>query len=252
LTGIVLGDARRSYSDAGLAWRDLAATLAAMPWLVLGGAVYVLLYAVPSIWWRQGGEADLPLWMDMAISTLRAVIMVPVSIAIYRFLVLKETTTGYRFDIGQARVRRFVKWNVGLVLASFVPLLVAEVVASKSLTSAVSIVSFVVMFYVMVRLFVLFPAIAVDAAHADWPNAVAETDGLGWYILVTIMTIWLPIVAIGLFASLTFAMLGADSRASTYVVSTGLMVSELVATTFGARFYEAHHARVGAPTQSPT
>ncbi len=244
----MIRNARKSYDYAVLAWGDLKAALVAMPWLVLASAAYVLLFAVPSIWWRQDGEAELPLTLDMALNMLRAIIMVPVSIAIYRFVVLEETTTGYGLDLAQVRVRRFLKWNVALVAVSFVPLLLAAGIESKNVTSTVSLLSFVAMFYVLIRLFVLFPAIALDAPQANWQSALAETRGLALYILATILTIWLPIVFFGLSAAFMFTALGADSRATTYVVSTGLMVSELALTSFGARFYEAHHARVGPPT----
>ena len=247
----MIRNARRSYDYAVLAWSDLRAALTAMPWLVLAAAAYVLLFAVPSIWWRQGGDTELPLGLDMTLNMLRAIIMVPVSIAIYRFVVLDEAASGYSFDLNQARVRRFLKWNVALVAVSFVPLLLAAGIASDKATSTVSLFSFVVMFYVLIRLFVLFPAIAVDAPQADWQSAVAETRGHAWYILATILTIWLPIVFIGLSLAFTFLALGADSRATTYVVSTGLLVSELALTTFGARFYEAHHAQVGPPPAQP-
>ena len=101
----MIRNARRSYDYAVLAWSDLRAALTAMPWLVLAAAAYVLLFAVPSIWWRQGGDTELPLGLDMTLNMLRAIIMVPVSMAIYRFVVLDEAASGYSFDLNQARVR---------------------------------------------------------------------------------------------------------------------------------------------------
>ena len=122
--------------------------------------------------------------------------LTPLAIAIHRFILLGETTSSYRVELGKSRFRRFALYTFLLNLIALTPaifgilFLVAvrwvPAVAAALLGLGIAVVSFaaaIVLIVLLVRLTLLFPAVAVDAPLAGWNRALDQSKGHFWQIL---------------------------------------------------------------------
>jgi hypothetical protein len=95
-------------------------------------------------------------------------VLVPFEIAIYRLLISGEAASGYRFDISTVRFQRMLGWNAGFWLLGNIPLhLPGAVASSDGAEIIISVVLFALFIFAVLRLTILLPAIAVDAAAAS-------------------------------------------------------------------------------------
>ena len=67
---------------------------------------------------------------------------------------------------------------------------------SEGADAIATIVTAVVVIIILLRMAILFPAIAVDAPGATLRNAIADTKGQIWLIVKTLLMVLLPLLAV--------------------------------------------------------
>lgn len=202
------------------AWRDGFAALTAQRTVVLTAFLALTLINLVPHLLMQGGPFEGikpgtdPLSAAAVSTTVRngaiglisalvaSLALTPLAIAVHRFILLGETTSSYRLELGLRRFRRFAFYTFLLNLIALMPaffgLLVLlsirwmPVVAAALVgltTAVVAVAGGLVLLVLMVRLTLLFPAVAVDAPRAGWNRALDESRGQFWRIfLVLIVT----------------------------------------------------------------
>jgi hypothetical protein len=148
--------------------------------------------------------------VSLLITVANSFLLTPYIIAVHRLIVLDEVAPSYVLRPSEPRFQKFFGWSLVLwacrlglvavfaVLSAFLlPILAPKggyVPALMILTTA-----FVFLFcWAMVRLSILFPAIAVDAAGANWRNVIADTRGYAWRIFLIGLVASLPVVAMAI------------------------------------------------------
>lgn len=126
------------------------------------------------------------------------VLIAPFLIAVHRFVLLGEVTPRYVLDFSSPRLRLFAGWVVVLGLIAAIPsLILAAATAGPPVyysgsvgrppamalgSSLLVLTASVLVFAFLIRMAILLPAVAVDAPGTIWQNAVADTQGSGWFI----------------------------------------------------------------------
>lgn len=177
---------------AGLAYSDLRRVLVAAPWLL--NVVFLICLAISLVEAALVAPRvpeTLPNPLSLAVDTAFSFLTTPFLIIIHRFIILEEAPTGYALSPAESRFMRYFGWTVGFSVVSFV--IVAVIVSlPRDTPGAVGMAALFLFFLVMIRLTLLFPAIAVDAPGANWRAAFADTQGRVWRILVTGVLVILP------------------------------------------------------------
>lgn len=196
----VIRTVRMAYVDV---WRAARA----MPGLVLVSVAIV--FAL-----RQVEFGTIPKSMrEFPVAELASIVMVnlmrmPLSIAIYRFLLAAEVTADYAIDLRARRFLRFFAWSVALSSIWLMSGVVAYIWSAEDRVDWIGIaVAMSAYGIAAVWLVILFPAIATDAPGATVANSIADTKGHVLNVLLiylaALATISLPIMVwVGLVASL--------------------------------------------------
>ena len=140
------------------------------------------------------------------LDAIKTILLLPLEIAVYRLLILGEASTGYDFAIFAPRFQRLLGWTVVLwALIALPPYLAGLITTSDDADATATaldvvvvvatIAIVVVVIVLLVRMVVLFPAIAVDASGASLRNALADTKGRTWLILKSFLIALLPVLA---------------------------------------------------------
>ena len=180
---------------------------------------------------------------------MQAFLLTPYLIAVHRFIILGETATPYRLEPRAHRFQLFFLWSVVLSMFYWVPAFVLGALPRTTGTMLVGslllLAIFVAAVIVSTRLIILFPAIAVDAPGATWVNAMADTKGNFWRILLISMLATLPVL-IGMIA---VALLAGEALCSLRHRSKGAMsvVLMTLAVAVASRLYEQLGDRVKRP-----
>jgi len=200
------------------AWRDGLAALWAQRGVALAAFLALtLINLVPHLWMQTPDTvapkpgAD-PLSADMVsrlisnglialVSALVAALaLTPLAIAVHRFILLGETTSNYRIELGVRRFRRFALFTFVLQMIAMSPAALAFLFLAvmKQIPPAAMVLlglglfvamiaGAVVILVLTVRLTLLFPAVAVDAPRAGWNRALDESRGHFWRILLALL-----------------------------------------------------------------
>jgi hypothetical protein len=182
----------------GLAYRDIVRVARAMP--RLAGAVLIILLTfnllelvIPRF------VFELPL-ADFVFGAARGFLLTPFLIAVHRFILLDEVTPHYHLAPQDGRFLRFFAWTLAPALLSAAGSLVQYLLTAAELpVTAVSLGTgavLVVGLFVILRLLILFPAIAVDAPGASARNAFADSQGFFWDMFFICFVAMLPLVVL--------------------------------------------------------
>ncbi|MEW6452317.1 MAG: hypothetical protein AB1490_16785 [Pseudomonadota bacterium] len=187
------------------AWRDTAAAIQQMP-AALGLGVFIVVAAhvlaetfiVPKPRTGAGISRDLLVFM---FGLVEAFLLVPVGIAVHRYVLLGERAASYRLDLANARFRRFFLFTVVIEIIFLIPGMTigladkfSEPMQLVVVVAGISLSAYAVV--VMLRTLILFPAIAVDAAGAEWSNALRDTQGHAWRMFFMLVVAGVPIIAL--------------------------------------------------------
>jgi hypothetical protein len=185
-------------------WRDAFQALRRMP-LIFGIAIAALsivdiaTMALPAISKDMQPIAAL---VSLLQAGLYGIALVPLVIAMHRYVLLDEDGDNYAFDFRDLRFARFVRAEL-----AYTALILVQVSSMLVLFRSMGKVSLAIsigwLFAVMavtilaLRLLILFPAIAVDAPAARWVNAWTDSRRLTWRLLGTVVLVGLPTIPFG-------------------------------------------------------
>jgi len=188
-----------SYSDV---WRALRA----MP-LLFGCAILIFL-AVRVV------EQLLPsgTWSGALFGTLTSVLenamqyfcLTPVMIAIHRFIIRGDVTRNYTVDLADRAFPLFFAWTMAISILFSVVFAFGETLLTYGRIGAISPfaalvpfpVALIVVFWLFLRLIVLFPAIAVGASGATAGNAFADTKSYDFRLIAIFLLAFIPLIAV--------------------------------------------------------
>ncbi len=188
---------KRAYSGLGVVFRDLRS--------------YVLIALGLSFLWGLASQAILldfepastvlPLAPEQSFfalvgSAIATVIMTPFGVAMHRRVVLSEVPSiGYFAALASRRSWRFAGMAIALWIVWMGPALVAAGPDNLPLTAifAVWVLAFPVL---MMRVLLLFPAIAVDSPSASLANAWRDTHGMTWRLFFALFIANLPFIIV--------------------------------------------------------
>jgi hypothetical protein len=183
-----------------MAYRDAWNAISAMPALAAAAlviilAISVLEYVLPL---RALVLTSLGALLTFLLGIARNFLITPVMIAVHRFIVLDEVTPGYVMALSQRRFQLFFGWLLALTTVTALMSLAATAFAGLSfgIVFAFEFVVAIVMVIVMLKLAILFPAIAVDAPGATATNAWADSKGHAWRIFLIIFLASLPVLVV--------------------------------------------------------
>lgn len=194
-----------SYSDV---WRSLRA----MP-LLFGCAVLIFLAL-------HVGAQLLPAraWNGPVFGTFAGVLedavqyfcMTPVMIAIHRFIVRGDVTRSYTVDLADRAFLLFFAWTMAISVLFSLVFALSEALIMYGRTGAISpfaafipvLITLVAVFWLSLRLIVLFPAIAVGAPGAKAGNAFADTKGYDFRLTAIFLLAFIPLIVVAVLITL--------------------------------------------------
>jgi hypothetical protein len=181
------------------AWRDAFRIFRAMGPLVAVTAALAVLFAF--LWAEALQAIDLKnlsklqsLGLPVLSEAASNFILTPLVIAVYRFILLGESTTTYRLVGRDRRSTRFFLYLMLLSLALGVFRLVALLVSDPAQVSASGVIAFIAVFIAYAifdaRTTILFPALAIDVASANVKASFHDSRRHFWRItLVKLCTV---------------------------------------------------------------
>jgi hypothetical protein len=180
-------------------------------------------------------------------------LLTPFLLAIHRLVLLGEQAMRYDLRPSSPRFQLFFGWLAVSALIVSIPSFLAALTAPEGpvtylgerpaeLDSSIIVpAARVVAFLVMQRLFVLFPAIAVDAPGATWQNAASDTRGHLWFSLVVTILPFIPLRFLGIAAASLLGFLSGTSSvliASTLWLGVMFLVSLTLGSVIASRLYQ--------------
>jgi len=211
-----------SYLDVWRALRAMPVLFGFAAMIVL--AVRIVGQAVPHRF--ESGPLLGPV-ADIVENAVQYFCLTPIMIAIHRFIIRGDVTRSYAVDLGDAAFLPFFAWTMAISIVFSVVFGATELLAVKPGASAshamfviaLLIAAFAAAVWVLLRLIVLFPAIAVRAQGAAAGNAFADTKGYGPRLFAIFILSFIPVMVMGAVLALSFGR-GAMVRGSAlYVVA---------------------------------
>ena len=203
------------------AWRDALRAMLAMPTIAGIAFVITVALAVVTLFISPdpiAGKAGLVShFLSFVLNIINAFLIAPLAIAVHRYVLLSEVTSGYSIDPSNPRYLRFVTFSLAILLMFAVPGWILDALYSpptidpktdpkileESLGLSIAIPLVIVavlipLIIVVLRRIILFPAIAVDAAGASWNNAQRDTKGHSWRVAFVFICVTIPLIVIEL------------------------------------------------------
>lgn len=204
------------------------------------------------------------LLIELLVNIAGAFFTVPFLLAAHRFVLLDEPAPfHYRVEPGEPRFQLFFGWLVVITLLVSLPsyLALATTPASPvyyisrppaaNLTQLAALVAIVIAICVFViRLAILLPAIAVDAPGVTWQNALKDTRGHFWFIVIASAVPFIPILLLGWGMKFVLGLLPGPGLALIVGGLVGMafiFVGTILAVVVLSRLYQALGNRVNEP-----
>jgi hypothetical protein len=208
------------FQTALLGWQDGFRALGQMPKMAIKALIIIILCGLVFSPFMPKDPIDRPFATELydksvgtvllgfALSTLQSFFLVPIAIAVHRYILLGEITETYFPDPGSPRFRSFFFFGV----------LIQAIMLLPSLSNGLlSFLLFCLAVFFCARLIMLFPAIAIDGPGGNLAGGWQNSSGHFWPIFATIVLCMLPgllvvvllslIPAALLFASLPLAVI---------------------------------------------
>jgi hypothetical protein len=236
-----------SYSDV---WRALRA----MP-LLIGCAVLIFLAVhvveqlLPARTWNGAVNGTLAGILENAVQYF---CVVPVMIAIHRFIVRGDVTRSYTVDLTDRTFVLFFAWTMAISVLFSLALAFGETLITYGRTGAISpfaalipvLITLIAVFWLALRLIVLFPAIAVGAPGAKAGNAFADTNGYILRLTAIFLLAFIPLIAVAVLITLALGrgvMLHGSALSVIYVVFSAVLgtIVEALGVVIASHIYLA-------------
>jgi hypothetical protein len=187
------------FGTAIQGWRSTFEALSRMSALFITAMVLMLILNAVSIPLASPKEEpSLAIQLLMyVLGIVQGLVLTPVAIATHRFVLLGEVTQRYLLNASDPRFVKFFLVSVAFQFLIGIPsTLVTLSLKTQGITSGILATAFGLLFFVAifvaVRILILFPAIAVDAAGAEWRNAYRDSKGNFWRTLLILTVVVLP------------------------------------------------------------
>jgi hypothetical protein len=241
------------YHALRMAWRS--ALLAGV--ILLVGAIATLI--APALLTRDPtGQAVVRTVVLVGICYL----LTPFFLAIHRYLLLGEPAIRYDLRSSSKRFQLFFGWLCAIVFVMSIPSILGALTTPRGAVyyigqypadlgaSAIVTTARLIALLLVVRLLVLFPAVAVDAPGATWQNAISDTRRHIWFVFVATI---LPFVPVGLLGMAVAPLLRGSSGTLLGSVASNLWLGAtlLVALTLSAAIASRLYQIVGDQLNTP-
>jgi hypothetical protein len=249
----------RIRDAAKAAWIDLYRVFRNLPrvWAVALAISFGL--SIPAL--LMDGDARTSagaLILSLVTGVANGFLLTPYNIAVHRLIILDEIAHSYVLRPREPRFQKFFGWwlillacemgLVGVFALLSAPVLLMLPLASANAAFIVITLTCALIFilcWVISRLSILFPAIAVDAAGASWRNVMADTRGYAWQIFLIGLLASLPFVPVGI--ALWFAV-GHGTVVAAVIDGVIGIVSITLLVVIASRLYQRLGNRVNQPT----
>jgi hypothetical protein len=122
------------------------------------------------------------------------ILLIPFAIAIYRLLLLNDASSRYVISFSAKPFQRLLIWEIAFWALGNLPEQLLGLMTSSEITAAIAFLGATILCVVIaVRLAVLFPAIAIDAAGASLKNSLADSSGRFWFIVKALLVALAPL-----------------------------------------------------------
>jgi len=248
----------RTWEAAKIAWIDLYGVFRNLPrvWAVALAIKFAL--SVPALLMGGNARDSVGGWIvSIVIAVANSFFMTPYIIAVHRLIILDEIAPSYVLRPGEPRFQKFFGWSLilwacelgllGVFALLSAPMLLIPNAPFFLITLILMTLTFAAIFilcWAISRLSILFPAIAVDAAGANWRNVIADTRGYAWPIFLIGLLANLPFVPVGI--ALWFSVGDGTAAAAVTDAVTGLASITLL-VVIASRLYERLGNRVNQP-----
>ena len=241
------GDKPKVFASVKLAWSDVFRVITDMPAVMWAALILGLAYALVDIVLLHGmGRVPSSLGgllAEDAAGAVWAFFLTPLYLAIHRYIILGEVTSGYTLAFEQPRFQRFFLCLMAIYALSQVPSLL-RLFGHGGLMIAATFILTIVSVFVSIRLIVLFPAIAVDAPGASFRNAFDDTRSCFWRIFGILIVSMLPVLVVAAGVVISLGPLSAAGRLIEAVVN---MLAMALAIAIASRLYLGLSDSLGRP-----
>jgi hypothetical protein len=185
-------------------------------------------------------------------SCVETLLLASVAMGVHRLVILGDAADRPIWKL-PTNYLRFAVWLVFLNVLLNLPASLVRLLLSPT-HPAVSFVCFayqMACIFVVARLSLLFPALAVAAPHAWWRNAWRDSRGHFWRFFITQFTASLPLIVLVLIVGIVF---WPDLRRGSWPVSVGFGAVAVMFVYIGAvvasRFFQIYGASLDDSSRS--
>jgi hypothetical protein len=234
------------WSPVTTGYRDVSSALAAMPALGVYALVIVILFNVFDFFVpldMDGGSPVVGAILRFAFSSAESFFLVPIMIAVHRFIILDEVMPRYLLEPNQRIFRTFFGWLLALsalglmFTAVFAQLGLPPVIAGVLVVGGVFVTN-----VVMVPLAIFFPALAVDAPGTTASNAWNDSKGHALNIFFILLLATLPLIAVVFVVVVALgpgAHTGASGLAGIVLIGVAQTFFIMVCVAIASRLFQA-------------
>jgi hypothetical protein len=182
---------------AGTAWSDLKRILGALP-MQAGIALVIAMCSALAQLVIFPPTPEITIGSTLGgtlVGMVQAFLLTPYLIAVHRFIILGEVASVYALTPGDPRFQHFFGWSLALTVLFLIPVLLGLMVpVATGWQIAIGMCLGILAVIVALRTVILFPAIAVDAPHANWRAAMDDMKGHAWRVVFIGLLAYLPII----------------------------------------------------------
>jgi hypothetical protein len=188
-------------------------------------------------------------------------LLTPFFLAIHRYLLLGEPAIRYDLRSSSKRFQLFFGWLCAIIFVMSIPSILGTFTTPRGPVyyvgqyadlgdSAIVTTARLVALLLVVRLLVLFPAVAVDAPGATWQNAISDTRRYIWFVFAATI---LPFVPVGLLGMAVAPLLRGSSgtilgsAASILWLGATLLVALTLSAAIASRLYQIVGEQLNTP-----
>ena len=183
------------------AFVDAAVGARAMPLVLLDTVLLAALFGVARRVFLDEGSGRSPLVIGSIEVLLNVLVLAPLSIAFYRFVLLGEMAPRLGEVLRSLPFGAFVRASLvvsGLTLVGYFGGAALGAMLGPPASTMIVLAAFALTILLSVRLTLLFPAIAVEAPGARWPLAIIDSAGHGFQIFLVLALCSIPFLFVGL------------------------------------------------------
>jgi hypothetical protein len=183
------------------AFEDAAVSARAMPLVVLDTILLAAVFGIARRVFLTEATGLSPLVIGSIEVLLNVLVLAPLSIALYRFVLMGEIAPRLGTVLRSAPLGAFVRASLvvsGLTLVGYFGGAALGAAFGPPASTMIVLAAFALTILISIRLTLLFPAIAVEAPGARWPLAIIDSAGFGWQILFVLALCSIPFLFLGL------------------------------------------------------